>query len=49
MNEKCLNCKINEEIENSDCPSVCAWYMDNVVLGDKTITECTEYRPIKSE
>lgn len=37
---KCDTCKIYKEMPVCAC---CAWYMDNVVCGDKTAEECTEY------
>ena len=40
--KKCGTCKIAHEMPDMAC---CAWYMDNVVCGDKTTEECTEYIP----
>ena len=39
---KCETCKIAHEMPDMVC---CAWFMDNVVLGDKTSEDCTEYVP----
>ena len=47
MNERCLNCKIYEETKKSNVPCACAWFIDNVILGDKIVDECTMYDPIK--
>jgi hypothetical protein len=37
---KCHSCKIYKEMPENAC---CAWYMDNVVLDNKTTEDCTEY------
>ena len=39
---KCGTCKIYQELPDLAC---CAWYMDNVVCGDRTTKDCTEYIP----
>ena len=41
--KKCNTCKISKEIEKSTEPACCIWYMDNVVLGDKSIDDCEIY------
>ena len=41
--KKCDTCKVTKVIRESKEPSCCAWYMDNVVCGDKTINDCEEY------
>ena len=40
---KCYTCKIAKEMPDMAC---CAWYMDNVVCGDKTTEDCTAYIPL---
>lgn len=41
MDCKCNTCKIHKEaVEENVC---CAWYMDNVVCGDKYIKDCSVY------
>lgn len=42
--KKCDSCKIRKEIEKSTEPACCIWYMDNVVLGDKSIDDCEIYQ-----
>ena len=41
--KKCDTCKVTKVIRESKEPSCCAWYMDNVICGDKTINDCEEY------
>lgn len=41
--KKCDTCRIKKEIEKSTEPACCIWYMDNVVLGDKTSDDCPKY------
>lgn len=43
----CLSCEIYREAERCGEMACCAWYMDNVVCGDKAVSDCTEYRVIK--
>lgn len=42
--KKCNTCKIRKEIEKSTEPACCIWYMDNVVLGDKSVNDCEIYQ-----
>lgn len=44
--KKCETCKIYHEIPDTAC---CAWYMDNVVFGDKTTEDCPDYIPCDNE
>lgn len=41
---KCDNCIIMKQINNSAELSCCIWYMDNVVCGNKSIEECTDFK-----
>ncbi len=43
---KCKDCKIYQEMSEGSC---CAWFLDNVICGDKTKEECTEYIPCKEK
>ena len=43
---KCKNCKLYNEMPESAC---CAWYLDNVVFGDKTLEDCSIYIPCDKE
>ena len=43
MNEKCKKCLINKQMIENKEPSCCAWYIDNVVLGVKTVDDCDVY------
>lgn len=38
--DKCDTCKIAKEIQESKEPSCCAWYLENVICGNKTVDEC---------
>ena len=42
--KKCDTCKIRKEIEKSTEPACCKWYMDNVVFGDKNVSDCEIYQ-----
>jgi len=46
MTEKCKNCKIYKKLTESKEAACCAWYIDNVFLGAKTVDACTAYDPI---
>lgn len=37
---KCDTCKIMKESCESKEPACCAWYMDNVVLCNKSVEDC---------
>lgn len=41
MGCKCNTCKIQKEAMKEN--ACCAWYMDNVVCGDKYIKDCPVY------
>ena len=41
---KCDTCRIKKEIEKSTEPACCKWYMDNVVFGDKNVSDCEIYQ-----
>ena len=43
MPEKCKTCLIYKKMEESDEPCCCIWFIDNVVLGDKSVDDCKEY------
>lgn len=45
--KKCETCEIYKNMPEKGC--VCSWYMDNVVLDNKTVSDCTAYQPIKEE
>ena len=55
MGLKCDRCDVMREIEESKAPSVCAWYMDNIVINgvpkmviEKVINRrCTAFIPRK--
>ena len=42
---KCMTCKIREETEKTKEPSLCGWYLENVVCGDNTADNCPNYSP----
>lgn len=46
---KCKTCEIYKELKECSADACCIWFMDNVVLGDKTIEDCTEYKPYNTE
>ena len=42
MDQRCKTCKIyNKTLNKFAC---CKWYMDNVVCGNKSVKDCTEYK-----
>lgn len=45
---KCDSCKVMQKIKKSKEPSACAWYIDNVVCGDKTVKKCPVYKKEKT-
>lgn len=46
---KCDTCKVEDEVRKSHEPACCKWYMDNVVIGDKSVEDCTEYEPKEND
>ena len=46
---KCKTCKIYKELKECSADAYCIWFMDNVVLGDKTIEDCASYKPCDKE
>ena len=46
---KCDTCRIEKEIEKSTEPACCKWYMDNVVFGDKNVSDCEIYQEENEE
>ena len=44
---KCDTCVILKEADSSPEPAACIWYMDNVVLGNKTVDDCPLYKEKK--
>jgi len=40
---KCDNCLVVEQMSKSDVPACCAWYLENVVCGDKSVDDCPEW------
>ena len=43
---KCDSCKIYAEMPLYSC---CAWLLDEVICGDKTLEECPKYVPLETE
>lgn len=41
---KCDTCRILKESNESKEPACCAWYIDNIVLGDKSVEDCNCYK-----
>ena len=46
--EKCKTCKIYK-MAQSQSLACCIWYMDNVVLGNKKVEDCTDYKKAKKK
>lgn len=46
---KCENCRIWAEMKKCEDLCACAWYVDNVLFGDKTIDECTAFEEVKEK
>lgn len=43
---KCEKCKVQMRVNESDEPACCKWFMDNVVIGGKSVEACDVYEPI---
>lgn len=41
--KKCDTCEIMKLVLKAREPAVCAWYIDNVVVGNKKVEDCTMY------
>ena len=42
IDRRCKTCKVYHKIMNK-C-ACCKWYMDNIVCGNKSTKDCTEYK-----
>ena len=40
---KCGTCKVMEELNKSEEPACCSWFMGNVVCGNKSVDDCDVY------
>lgn len=47
MHEKCATCQVRCDIDKSEEPACCKWFLDNVVIGGDSVKNCTEYVPVK--
>ena len=52
--EKCKTCEIYKACEiykkaQNQSLACCIWYMDNVVLGNKKVEDCTDYKKAKKK
>lgn len=41
---RCKECAILQEMNECDDPCACAWYLDNVLFGDKRVEDCTAFK-----
>lgn len=48
VKRKCDGCKVMQDIKKSKKFAACAWYVDNVVCGNKTVKECPVYKKEKA-
>ena len=46
MPEKCMKCPVYQKMLESNEPACCAWYIDNIVFGVKTVDDCPNYNLI---
>ena len=46
--EKCKTCEIYKKTQSQPL-ACCIWYMDNVVLGNKKVEDCTDYKKAKKK
>ncbi len=44
---KCDNCDIMREMNECNELCACAWYIDNVVFGNKRVEDCTAFKEKK--
>ena len=52
--KKCDTCAVMASVRENNAkqhvhPACCRWLMDNVICGDKTVDDCTEYEPVEKE
>lgn len=47
--DKCEDCLIMDRMRDCEDACCCVWYMDNVVLDNKTVDECTAFIPMNKE
>ena len=46
---RCSTCQVYANAIASKEPTVCKWYMDNIVCGNESIKSCPNYEPVKGE
>ena len=46
--KRCESCKIYHTEVQSSVPSCCSWYIDHVVLGDKSVQDCPCFKEVES-
>lgn len=46
---KCDNCKVKMRANESNEPACCKWFMDNVVIGGKSVEDCDVYETADNE
>ena len=44
---RCQTCQIHAKAIASKELAACKWYVDNVVLGDKSTKSCPHYKPVE--
>lgn len=42
----CDTCTVTRDIQNSDVPACCAWYLENVVVLGRSVDECPVYKEV---
>ena len=46
---RCDTCDVTRRVNESAEPACCAWLMENVVCGNKSVDDCPVYEPMKKE
>ncbi len=43
----CERCQVHADAQASNEPACCAWFLENVVCGDKSVKSCPHYKPVE--
>lgn len=44
---RCGTCAVMKRAQESEEPACCAWFIENVVCGTKSVNDCTEYETVE--
>ena len=46
---KCDNCAVMAKMNECEEACACAWYIDNVIFGEKSVDDCTAFKKVDNK